>query len=290
MLERAEDASVEAEGRSEPDVASMPRLAAIFAHPDDDAYTVGGTLLHHIGRVDARILLCTSGGNGPIWQPVATPETLAEVREREHAAWCEVVGLSPRSATFLRYTDGALAEVPFEELARRIEAFLREVAPDVVVTFGPDGMTHHPDHIHAGAAATEAFHRARAGSNTPSGSFARLYHVALRRSATNRLYRAVRERRLPFGDEDAMYNPVGVPDDRIAVDVDVADEYERKVRGIRMHRSQIGELERLPADLQPLQLSHECFKRAWPQWEEGSTVGTDLFDGVDVGGREAHAS
>jgi LmbE family N-acetylglucosaminyl deacetylase len=286
---RAREVAADATERSEPGAASTPRLAAIFAHPDDDAFTIGGTLAKHAGRIEARILLCTSGGNGPIWQPVATRETLADVREREHAAWCEVVGLPPGSATFLRYTDGVLADVPFEELVQRIEAFLRDAAPHVVVTFGPDGMTHHRDHIRAGAAAGEAFRRARAGSDGPSPSLARLYHVAARRSAMDHLYREVRERRLPFGDEDAMYNPVGVPDDRIAVDVDVTDVYERKVRGIRMHRSQIGELERLPVDLQPVQLSHECFVQTWPEREAGSFVGSNLFDGLDLGTRGRRA-
>jgi LmbE family N-acetylglucosaminyl deacetylase len=289
VRERARDATFDAAERSQLAAASTPRLAAIFAHPDDDAYTIGGTLAQYAGRIDARILLCTSGGNGPIWQPVATRESLADVREREHAAWCEVVGLPSRSAVFLRYIDGALADVPVEELVQRIEAFLSDAAPHVVVTFGRDGMTHHPDHIRAGAAATEAFRRAREGSNGSSRTFARLYYVALRRSAIDHLYREVRERRLPFGDEDAMYNPVGVPDDRIAVDVDVTNVYERKIDGIRMHRSQIGELERLPIDLQPLQLSHECFERAWPEWEAGSTAGSELFEGLDVGRRGRHA-
>src|ERR687897_2659008 len=78
-------------------------------------------------------------------------------------------------------------------------------------------------------------------------------------------YRAVAERGLPFGDQDTFLNPVGVPDETIAVDVDVTDRYERKVAAISQHRSQIGELERLPRDLRPLHLAHECFVQAWPE-------------------------
>jgi LmbE family N-acetylglucosaminyl deacetylase len=44
-----------------------PRLAAVFAHPDDEAWTIGGTLAKHAGAIDVTIVLCTSGGNGPIW-------------------------------------------------------------------------------------------------------------------------------------------------------------------------------------------------------------------------------
>lgn len=262
--------------------AGRPRLAAVFAHPDDDAYTIGGSLARHAGRIEVTIVLCTSGGSGPIWEPVATRESLADVREREQAKWRRSIGVPEARAEFLRYTDGALVGVPFDELVGRLEAILRDASPHVVVTFGPEGMTHHPDHIRAGEAGTEAFHRARSALDPASSAFLRLYHVALRRSAMTDLYRAVRERRLPFGDEEALFNPVGVPDERIAVDVDVGDVYERKIEAIRAHRSQIGELERLPRDLQPRWLGHECFVRAWPPAEPGRRVASDLFEGLDL--------
>ena len=259
-----------------------PRLAAVFAHPDDDAYTIGGTLARWGDRIESTIVLCTSGGNGPIWEPVATRDTLAQVREGEQAAWREALGLGDVRVEFLRYTDGALSDVPREELVGRVRMILREARPHVVVTFGPDGMTHHPDHIRAGEVATEAFRRLQ-GSAEGVGSFRRLLYVALRRSTMTGFYEAIRERRLPFGDEGSMFNPIWVEDEAIAVDVDVRDEYGRKLEGIRRHRSQIGELERIPRDLQPLWLSHECFVQAWPTREPRAPA-SDLFERLeDVG-------
>ncbi len=254
------------------------RLAAIFAHPDDDAWTIGGTLAMNAGRVDPTIVVCTSGGNGPIWEPVATRETLAEVREREEAAWCEAIGVAEARLEFLRYTDGGLADVDPEELLGRLEKTLRDVEPDVVVTFGPDGMTRHPDHIRAGEAGTEAFHRAR--SEVRPGALRRLYHVALRRSTLDAYYGAARERHLPLGDEETPLNPVGVPDERIAVDVDVSGVYDVKVEAIEKHRSQIGELMRIPRDLRPLHLANECFVQAWPPRDGDVGVAADLFEGL----------
>ena len=181
---------------------------------------------------------------------------------------------------FLRYVDWHLSEAPFGEVVGRVEAILRDTAPDVVVTFGPDGITHHHDHVQAGRIGTEAFHRARARGER--GRFQRLYHAVLRRSAMDAYYAAGRERGLPLGDADTFLNPVGVPDDAIAVDVDLSDVYERKIEAIRAHRSQIGELERIPADLQPLHLGHECFVQSWPEPAPVDRVLGDLFDGVAV--------
>lgn len=263
-------------------VSGPPRLAAVFAHPDDDAYTIGGLLARYAGRIEVTIVLCTSGGSGPIWEPVATRDTLAEVREAEQAAWRDALGLVDARVEFLRYTDGALSDVPREELVGRVEAILREARPHVVVTFGPDGMTHHPDHVRAGEVATEAFERIRSSSDVSDPAFGRLLYAALRRSTMTEFYRAIRERHLPFGDEEALYNPIWVEDGTIAVDVDVSEEYERKLTAIRMHRSQIGELERIPRDLQPLWLGHECFVQAWPVREPGTPPLTDPFDGLPI--------
>ena len=150
-------------------------------------------------------------------------------------------------------------------------------------------MTRHRDHVRAGEAATEAFHTARAAGVRSGRSFQRLYRVALRASNMERCYEAGRERHLPLGDQDTPLNPVGIRDDRIAVAVavDVADLYERKVQAIRMHRSQVGELDRIPRDLQPLLLAHECFVEAWPERGAGQPVAADLFDGIDTASGEA---
>jgi LmbE family N-acetylglucosaminyl deacetylase len=258
-------------------VSARPRLAAVFAHPDDDAYSLSGTLLLRDGDVDVTIVLLTSGGNGPIWEPVATRETLATVREREELSWAASVGVPDARIEFLRYTDWHVPDAPFDEAVERVRAILAEVAPDVVVTFGPEGLTHHHDHIRAGEIGTEAFRLAREGAEN---GFERLYHVALRRSAMDAYYAAVAARGLPFGDQDTFLNAVGVPDDTIAVDVDVMDVYERKVAAITHHRSQIGELEQIPRDLRPLHLAHECFVQAWPTLERVERVATDLFDGI----------
>mgnify|MGYP000669322477 FL=1 len=171
-----------------------PRLAAVFAHPDDDTFGIAGTVALHADDPGfaLAVVLATSGEAGRIADAsLATPETLGAVREAEDRASWEALGVRPELLAFLRYPDGGLAEVPRAELVERIVALLGEFRPDVVVTFGPEGVTGHADHVAVGAAADGAFHMAR---ERASAGFSRLLHVCLPASLLERFGELLRER------------------------------------------------------------------------------------------------
>ena len=260
-------------------MSERPRLAAVFAHPDDDVYQLGGSIALHAGSLQLTVVVCTSGDAGPIWVPeLATRETLGEVRESEERTALAAVGAPDADIRFLHHQDWHLPEVPFEDLVAEIEEILIEADPHVVVTFGADGMTSHHDHIRAGEAATQAFGRAREGRP----SLQRLYHTALPRSDVDRFYTGVRELDPSFGHEYSLFDPVGVPDERIHVRADTRAVADRKLEGILAHRTQIGEWERIPKALRWLFLDAECFTRAWPSDEVDGRVLRDLFEDVEV--------
>jgi LmbE family N-acetylglucosaminyl deacetylase len=255
------------------------RLATVFAHPDDDAYQVGGWIAMHAAETDLTQVFCTSGDAGPIWvEGTATRETLGAVRESEQRAFLEAVGAPNADVRFLRYSDYHLNEVDPAELAARVREILEPAAPDVVVTFGPEGATNHHDHIAAGAAGDAAFHAAReAGAR----GFRRLLHVAHPNRTIDRFYAALAERGdTTFGDRDLLFNPTGVPDEQIAIRVDNRRIHDTKMAGVLAHRTQIGELERIPEDLRWLYFDEECFTQAWPPRSPADPVLTDLFEGL----------
>ncbi len=84
--------------------------------------------------------------------------TLARVRETELIAALAFLGVHEH--TWLGYPDGRCDQVPQEEALIKLGAIFEAVRPDTVLTFGPDGMTGHPDHITVSAWTTEAFSRA----------------------------------------------------------------------------------------------------------------------------------
>jgi LmbE family N-acetylglucosaminyl deacetylase len=260
------------------------RLAGVFAHPDDDTYGLGGTLAIEAGRLEYTLIIATSGEAGPISDPsLATRESLADVREREEREALEVLGVKDPSIHFLRHPDGGLKGVRREELVEEIAEVLRSTRPHLVVTFGPEGITKHDDHITVGQAATEAFHRARAAGGA-DGAFQRLYYNAIPKPELERFWKTLRARGVDVGDPEGPFMPRGVPDDSVAVRVDCRSVVKQKLEAIRAHRTQQVELEYLPQDLQPEMLGAECFVLAWPPREEETDepVRTTLLDGVEA--------
>jgi LmbE family N-acetylglucosaminyl deacetylase len=133
------------------DDVTMPKtMVVVFAHPDDDAYGIAGTVALHAADPAFRfvLVLATDGEAGDIREGFpATQDTLSAVRRAEDAAAWQALGRVPDRHEWLGYPDGKLSDVPFDELVDRIAGILAEEQPDVVATFGPDGIFGHPDHI-----------------------------------------------------------------------------------------------------------------------------------------------
>ena len=256
----------------------MRRVACIYAHPDDDTYGVAGSLaLHAADDLEVIVVLATSGDAGRIADPsLATRETLGAVREREDVASWRALGLEP-DVRFLRHPDGGLFGIPRAALVSEVRRVLEEAAPEVVVTFGPDGVTGHADHITIGEVATHAFHAARTSSG--GAAFSRLLYTAIPESSLDRLNELLRERGLEPMDPTHPFMPRGVPDAAIGVRVDGSAVYRRKLEAIRCHKTQ-AELEDLPFDLWPEILTTESFVLAWPERRPRDPVLADLFEGL----------
>lgn len=224
------------------------------------------------------IIVATSGGAGEISAPaLATRENLAEVREEEERRALAAIG-SNATLHFLRYEDGGLDRVSIEELIEVLAPLLVEARPHVVVTFGPEGVTKHPDHVRVHEAGTRAFHEARATSEGPA--FQRLLYSVIGASEMDWRWERLAERGVEVEDRDAVYVPRGVPDETIAVRVDCDEMFERKLAALEAHRTQSHDLHSIPQELRRRFLSYECFVQAWPGRPPGAPVLADPFQGI----------
>lgn len=233
-------------------------LLAIFAHPDDESFRPGGTLALLARRgVRVQVLTATRGEGGSCGDPpLCTPEELPAVREAELRCACAALGLEP--PRLLDYRDGTLAEVDAEGLTAAILHVVREVRPQVMLTFGPEGLSGHPDHVTVGRCAAEAFRRA--------GDVAALYTVAVPASIAARLE--------PLKLECLR----SVPDEEISLVVDVTEVWEQKMAAIRCHATQLSSspIVWAPEEYRRLFLGTEHFVRVAVREPERDFLGTVL--------------
>jgi LmbE family N-acetylglucosaminyl deacetylase len=217
------------------------KLLAVFAHPDDEAFRCGGTLaLLAQQRVRVQVVTATRGEAGSCGEPpLCTSAELPAVRERELRCACAALGIEPPRME--DGCDGHLASADPELLVKQVLDVVCEVRPQVLLTFGPDGLSGHPDHIAIGRCAMEAYRRAE--------GVAALYTLALPRSVAERL---------------EMKGVQSVPDAAIALTVDVSPVWEAKLAAIRCHATQLSSSPLMHASLerQRFFLGTEHFVRA----------------------------
>jgi LmbE family N-acetylglucosaminyl deacetylase len=252
----------------------------IVAHPDDDAIGVAGSVALHGDEPEFRFVLvhATDGAAGMIAPEVdATPETLGQLRRLEDERAWVAHGRLPDRHEWLGYDDGRLADVDPAQLAGRLRELLDEERPDVVATFGPDGVTGHPDHIAIGRATDAAFSDL---AGTGPG-LRRLLHWAMKESMWRRINAARTATGLAQWDPTQVYHFRGIPDGLVDMRVDTSTVAARVVAGLAEHRSQ-----RLSLFEHPLAhavwltaASHEHFVQAWPPRERGLPLMRDIFEG-----------
>jgi LmbE family N-acetylglucosaminyl deacetylase len=137
------------------------RAMSIYAHPDDQEFSIGGTLAKwaRAGTEVISVVITSgdSGSNDPA-KDGSHKQELAELREKEQLAANAVLGV--KETVFLRYPDGELE--PTIELRKDLTRLIRQYKPDVVLAGNPeawfygDDYVNHPDHRAAAQAATTA--------------------------------------------------------------------------------------------------------------------------------------
>ncbi|QOS99419.1 PIG-L family deacetylase [Brevibacterium sp. JNUCC-42] len=153
------------------------RLLFLFPHPDDESFACAGTIAkyselgHHIYLVTA-----TSGNKGKCGPySITCQEELAVWREQELSCALRCLGVS--HLLLYRYSDGGLTQMDENTLTERVLQTLLSIKPEVVITFPPDGVTGHPDHIALSRVVEIAVKRSEA--QLTEQEYADLYYVSI---------------------------------------------------------------------------------------------------------------
>ena len=279
---------------------SERRLLACFAHPDDEAFPVGGALaLHAHQGVKIRLVTTTLGEEGEIRQPgLATQETLGLTRKLELAASAETLGIHEHSV--LGYRDSGMAgtppnnhpdayiNVPDELIVEQLVKHIREFKPQVLLTFENGGLYGHPDHIAISRQTTQAFKLAGDSSQFPQQLVEglqthrpdRLFYsarpVGFRMEWALKLQEAGVEIELPTPERASE----GTPADEIHLEMDVSEQLDTKIACIKCHQTQMAPdwpYEKIPRALAASILGREHYIRAWPEVSPGESMSNNFF-------------
>ena len=155
------------------------KILAVLAHPDDESFGLGGTLALYANKgYDTYLICATRGEVGTVDEEHLTGFTdIAELRTDELRRAATHLGL--KNVFFLGYRDSGMpgmednkhpdAQInqPVDEVAGHVVKYIRELKPDIVLTFDPIGGYKHPDHIHIHKATVLAFDKADDASFHP---------------------------------------------------------------------------------------------------------------------------
>jgi N-acetyl-1-D-myo-inositol-2-amino-2-deoxy-alpha-D-glucopyranoside deacetylase len=206
------------------------RVLAVFAHPDDESVLAGGVLATAAATgADVTVVCATRGECGPVASDLdATPEKLAEIREAELCAACAALGV--RSVECLGLPDGSLEDVA-EQLAAEVARLLERLRPDAVVTFGPEGLYWHQDHV--------AVHDAVAAALAGASHRPAIHRLVWPHGWMSELVAAMRERGLAPNLWGLDPEAWGSDPDANTVALDVRPYLDAKLHAIACHASQL---------------------------------------------------
>ena len=209
-------------------------IVGIFAHPDDEAFGPGGTLAVLSKENNVYIICATSGESAT----GTYDKKLGEERQKELRASCKILGV--KEVFFLGFVDGTLSNSLYHEIAGKIETILKKLKPQILLTFEPQGVSGHLDHI-AMSMITSFVAR-----KIPSVKEVWYYGISDR-------FHKLRNRLQYF-----IYFPKGYPRKAFNKIINVKDVWETKVQAMKQHQTQIADINRILL-FQHLVPKEECF-------------------------------
>jgi LmbE family N-acetylglucosaminyl deacetylase len=284
-------------------------LLIVLAHPDDESFGSPpvGTILHYAqAGVAVHYVCATRGEAGSVdAEHLAGFASVGDLRSHELRCAAQVLGLV--SLHFLNYRDSGmenspenqrpdcLVQAPLEAVAEKITALIRQLKPQVVLTFDPSGGYFHPDHIHTHKATTLAFHKSGDSAEFPqqleSGLTPyqpqKLYYTAFPRG----FFRLVVKLLPLFGkdptamgrNKDINLKRIADLEQQITTKLRVSPYFATSRQAAACHASQVAGVPKVPKFILKWLMRYEAYSRVFPSFRPGEAIERDLFVGIKSG-------
>jgi N-acetyl-1-D-myo-inositol-2-amino-2-deoxy-alpha-D-glucopyranoside deacetylase len=243
------------------------RMLLVHAHPDDESISSGATMAYYAAAgVAVTLLTCTLGEEGEVLVPELEQLAASEADQLGGLRICELAQamreLGVVDHRYLggpgRFRDSGMMDTPANKHARAFwraasepamfEAALaatveviREVRPQVMITYDDDGDYGHPDHIMAhrvAMAAADAAADPTYGDGEP-WQVTKVYWTATPKSLLRTGIEALKNSAVNFGVADVDDLSFGIDDELITTEIDATGFGEAKTKALAAHRTQI---------------------------------------------------
>ncbi|WP_163511118.1 N-acetyl-1-D-myo-inositol-2-amino-2-deoxy-alpha-D-glucopyranoside deacetylase [Fodinicola acaciae] len=240
------------------------RLLLVHAHPDDEVSGSGLAMAKYAAEgAHVTLVTCTLGEEGEVRVPALAQlaadqaDQLGGYRIGELAASCAALGVTDHR--FLggagRFRDSGMMDTPpnknprafwqadvDQAAADHLVPVIREIRPQVVITYDENGFYGHPDHIQAHRVAMRGVElAAKDGGEGEPWQVSKVYWTAVPKRQMFESFRQFRDSAdNPFKDVQKPEDlPFGTPDEQIAAAIDGTAYVPAKLAGMRAHASQI---------------------------------------------------
>ena len=195
-------------------------LVCVFAHPDDESFGPGGTIAKLSKKYNVYILCATKGEAG---QNATHKGKLAEIRSKELLESAKILGV--KKVFFLGFKDGTLSNDIYHKLAKKVQQKLKELKPEIVLTFEPMGVSGHIDHI--------------------TVSMVTMF-VVKKLKFVKEVWQSCRpEVQTSKRPDYFIYFPPGYKKSDIDKVIDIKDVWDTKLEAMRQHKSQFADFEKI---------------------------------------------
>lgn len=196
-------------------------LVCVFAHPDDEAFGPGGTIAKFAKENDIYIICATRGQAGSLGHE----KNIGKIREKELLKSAQIIGV--KKVFFLDFIDGQLSNNMYQDAVKKIIKILDTIKPYTLMTFEPCGVSGHLDHVAISMITSYVFeHTAYAK---------KLFYYCHQKYQTKKIKDTI-------GDY-FVYFPPGYEKSQIGLTVDISSVWETKVKAMKMHHSQIHDVQ-----------------------------------------------
>lgn len=193
------------------------KMVCVFAHPDDEAFGPGGAIAHFSKTCDVSVICVTNGDADKKFSKGYNTKELGKIRREELKTSAKILGV--KQVYFLDFKDGSLCNNNYHEVAKGVEAILKTIKPDTLMTFDGNGVSGHLDHIAVSMETTYLFERLSYVKNL-------MYFCEKR------------EVKKLIGKKYFVYFPEGYTKEEVNMILDVTPYFKDKVAAMKAHKSQ----------------------------------------------------